>query len=151
MKRSLLSFAAALFVLCAASGCVTSTLKMTPAEPGRLSRSGKPVAYSLVGMNSGVYLFYYIPLWTGNPNYPNQRDYDIFRDRVDDKAIYRMFDGANRRRRTGGVEDVSITSHSSGVWTLWIFWKRSVYGRGVLVSKPGRKKDAPPPEAPTAR
>ena len=139
MKYKICSVAAALLTLLV-SGCVTSTLKITPAEPGRVSRNGSPVAYSLKGMNSGVYLFYYIPLWTGNPRRPNQRDYDILRHRINDKAIYRMFDAANRRRRTDGVEDVTVESRSSGVWTLWIFWKRSVHGSGVLIKSPSGKK-----------
>ena len=133
-------FSAALSVLFLVSGCVTSTLRITPAEPGRVSSGGNPVAYSLDGMNTGVYLFYWIPLWTGNPNRPNQRDYDILRHRVEDKAIYRMFDAANKRRRTGGVEDVTVISRSTGVWSLWILWKRSVHGRGVLIREDGGKK-----------
>lgn len=132
-------FLASALLLPLCFGCVTSTLKITPAAPGRVSRSGKPVEYSLEGMNTGVYLFYCIPLWTGNPRYPNQRDYDVLRHRIDDKAIYRMFDAANARRRTGGVEDVTVVSHSSGIWSLGILWKRSVHGRGVLVGKAVRK------------
>ena len=132
MKKGLLLFAsslAALFV----SGCVTSTMKYTPADPGRVSRSGMPVTHVVDAMNTGVYLFYFIPLWTGNPYHPNQRDYDLLRHRINDKAIYRMFDVAVKRKHAARCEDVSITYYSSGIWTLWIIWKRSVHGRGVLV------------------
>ena len=134
MKKSALLSAAALLALWTA-GCVTATLQVHPAEPGRVSKSGAPVSYVIRGMNSGVYLFYYIPLWSGNPTSPNQRTYDLFEHRVDDKAIYRMFDVSAQRMRAERVEDVSITHRSSGVWTLWIFWKRSVHGKAVLIRK----------------
>ena len=125
--------AAALAVLFCLAGCATSTLRITPAAGGQLSRNGAPVAYTIEGMNSGVYLFYYIPLWSGNPRRPNRGDYDLFRHRVNDKAIFRMFDVFRDRTGSASVEDVRTDFHSTGVWTLWIFWKRSVHGSGVLV------------------
>jgi len=141
MKRFSILLAAALFLAFCGSGCATSTLKYIPAEPGTKSRNGSPVSYVVEGMNSGVYLFYYIPLWTGNPRWPNQHDYDLFRHRVDDKAIYRMFDVAAHRMHSARYEDAVVTHHSVGVWTLWIFWKRSVHGRALLVSeKPPRRR-----------
>ena len=140
MNRASSLLAASLLALLV-SGCVTSTLKYIPAAPGSTSKSGEPVSYVVEGMNSGIYLFYYIPLWSGNPRRFNQRDYDLFRHRVDDKAIYWMFDVAAKRMHSARYEDATITHYSTGVWTLWIFWKRSVYGRAVLVSKkPARRK-----------
>lgn len=127
----------ALFV----SGCATSTLRYIPVASGTTSRSGAPVSCAVEGMNSGVYLFYYIPLWTGNPRIPNENNYYLFRHHVNDKAIYRMFDVAAHRRSSARYEDTVITHRSTGIWTLWIFWKRSVHGRAVLVSeKPPRRK-----------
>lgn len=139
MKRLSTLVAAALVLAVFGAGCVTSTLKYTPADPGSKSRNGSPVSYVVEGMNSGVYLFYYIPLWTGNPRRPNQRDYDLFRHRVDDKAIYRMFDVAAQRMHSARYEDAVVDHRSVGVWTLWIFWKRSVHGRAVLVSEKARR------------
>ena len=141
MTRRFFPVAGALLTLCFVSGCVTSTLKVTPADPGAVSSKGSPVVYSLSGMNSGVYLFYWIPLWTGNPRNPNERDYDILSHRINEKAIYRMFDSVNRRRHTDGVEDVTVEMRSSGVWTLWILWKRSVHGRGVLIRGKSSKRE----------
>ena len=127
--------AAVVLLLGALTGCVTSTLRISPAEPGRVSSSGARVTHVLEGMNTGIYLFYWIPLWSGNPHYPNQRNYDLFRHRVDDKAIYRMFDHTAKRMGGDSVEDIRIRTGSSGIWTLWIFWKRSVRGTGSLVVK----------------
>ena len=140
MKKAALLTAAVLLALWSA-GCVTATLQVHPAAPGMVAKSGAPVSHVVQGMNSGVYLFYYIPLWSGNPTNPNQRTYDLFVHRVDDKAIYRMFDVSAKRMRASRVEDVSIAQRSSGVWTLWIFWKRSVHGKAVLIrEKRGRGK-----------
>ena len=140
MKKTSSLLAASLLTLFV-SGCVTSTLKYIPAAPGSKSKSGAPVKYVVEGMNSGVYLFYYIPLWSGNPRRFNQRDYDLFRHRVDDKAIYRMFDVAAKRMHSARYEDATVTHSSVGVWTLWIFWKRSVHGRAVLIDeKPAKRK-----------
>ena len=117
------------------AGCAASTWRITPAAKGRMSKSGKHVVFSIEGMNSGVYLFYYIPLWSGSPTNPNENRVDMFRHEVDDKAIFRMFDEANNRMHTDGVEEISIDRRSVGVWTLWILWKRSVHGRALLVSR----------------
>jgi len=140
MKRISLLLASALFLAFCGAGCVTSTLKYTPADPGAKSSKGSPVSYVVEGMNSGVYLFYYIPLWTGNPRSPNQRDYDLFRHRIDDKAIYRMFDVAAHRMHSARYEDAVVTYRSSGIWTLWIVWKRSVHGRALLVSEKAKRR-----------
>ena len=139
MKKIPTLLAASLLLALFAAGCATSTLKYTSAEPGSTSKKGIPVSYVVEGMNTGVYLFYYIPLWTGNPHHPNQHDYDVFRHRIDDKAIYRMFNVAAMRMHSAGFEDVEISYRSSGIWTLWIFWKRSVHGRAVLVKEKRRE------------
>ena len=138
MKKTPMLLAALLLAVFSA-GCVTSTLKYIPADPGSTSKKGTPVSYVVEGMNSGVYLFYYIPLWTGNPYYPNQHSYDLLHHRIDDKAIYRMFTVAAARMHSARFEDVEISYRSSGIWTLWIIWKRSVHGRAVLVSEQRHK------------
>ena len=133
--------AGTLLALTLLAGCATSTWRITPADPGRVAKSGKHVAYTVDGMNSGVYLFYYIPLWSGSPTNPNEYRINVGRHDVSDKAIFRMFDEANKRMHTDGVEEISVDHRSVGFWSLWIVWKRSVHGRGLLVSKkPVREK-----------
>ena len=128
-------YAAAVLSALLFGGCAASTWRITPAAPGRIAKSGKHVAFSVEGMNSGVYLFYYIPLWSGSPTNPNENRIGMFRHRVNDKAIFLMFDEANKRMHTNGVEEIVTDHRSVGIWTLWIFWKRSVHGRALLVSK----------------
>ena len=64
-------------------GCVTSTVthRMEP-QAKEKDKSGKHVVAQLDGMNSGVFLFYYIPLWSGKDTRPNRREYRTFRNLV---------------------------------------------------------------------
>ena len=116
------------------SGCVTSTFRMTEPEPGQLSSEGHTIRKVLHGMNTGVYLFYWIPLWSGSPRRPNRREYDLFEHQVDWKAMRRMFDKANRKLKGDGIEDFTCRESSSGVFGLWIFWKRAVRADAVCVT-----------------
>ena len=129
---------AALFLL--PSGCVTSTFRMTDPEPGQCSSGGHRIKKVLHGMNTGVYLFYWIPLWSGSPRRPNRREYDVFMHQVDWKAMRRMFDKANRKLEGDAIEDFSCRESSSGMLGLWIFWKRAVRAEAVCVTY--RKKSA---------
>ena len=115
-------------------GCVTSTFKMTDPAPGQVSREGHPVRKVLHGMNTGVYLFYWIPLWSGNPRRPNRREYDVFTHQVEWKSMRRMFDRANGMLKGDGVEDFSCRESSSGAFGLWIFWKRAVRAEALSVT-----------------
>ena len=116
------------------SGCVTSTFRMTDPEPGQLSSEGHAIRKVLHGMNTGVYLFYWIPLWSGKPRRPNRREYDLFEHQVDWKAMRRMFDKANRRLKGDAIEDFSCRESSSGAFGLWIVWKRAVRAQALCVT-----------------
>ena len=130
MKRLLL-FLPALLLLC---GCaVTSTVKHTNAAPGDVSASGKRAVAHLEGMNSGGYLFYYIPLWSGKENRPNRRDYDTFEHHLRPRDMRKMLKLYAKRLGADDVEDIKISTASTGVWTLWIFWKRSIHATGTAV------------------
>lgn len=116
------------------SGCVTSTVKHTMASPGEKSSSGNRAVARLEGMNSGVFLFYFIPLWSGKDTRPNRREYKTFRNLVEPVNMKRMLTGYSRKfLKADGVEDIKTEEKSSGVWTLWILWKRSVHGTGTAV------------------
>ena len=116
-------------------GCVTSTVthRMEP-QAKEKDKSGKRVVAQLDGMNSGVFLFYYIPLWSGKDTRPNRREYRTFRNLVQPKNMKKMLDGYARKfLKADGVENVRVEEKSSGVWTLWILWKRSIHGSGTAV------------------
>ena len=155
-RRAAAALLAVLLMLPA--GCVTSTFRMTDPEPGQLSSEGHAIKKVLHGMNTGVYLFYWIPLWSGSPRHPNRHDYDLFMHQVDWKAMRRMFDKANRKLKGDGIEDFSCRESSSGAYGLWIVWKRAVRAEALCVSyrkksgkAAGSEKKAAKPEAPAEK
>lgn len=128
------SFTALVLALVFLTGCVTSSVKHTMASPGEKSSSGNRAVAKLEGMNSGVFLFYYIPLWSGKDTRPNRQEYRTFRNLVEQKNMKRMFDTYARKfMKADGVEDIKTEEKSSGIWTLGIFWKRSIHGTGTAV------------------
>ena len=122
-------------VCCAllAGGCATSVVTHIKAEPESKSSSGARAVAHMQGMNSGVFLFYWIPLWSGKENRPNRREYKTFQNRVETKHMRKMLDIHARRLGGDRAEDVKIRTESSGFWSLWILWTRSVHGTATAV------------------
>ena len=137
MKKSckLLSAVLLLSLLC---GCATSTMSWRQGEAKQLSSNGREVLYNLRGMNSGLFLFYCIPLWSGTPGKPNRHEYVTFENRVKPGDIHRMFESRLPQMKADLIEDVVTQESSVGWWSLGILWKRTVRGSAVAV------KDAKP-------
>ncbi|MCQ2378175.1 MAG: hypothetical protein MJ016_03060 [Victivallaceae bacterium] len=131
MKKTLVCIAAAL-LLC---GCTTSAIKLSPPLPDQKSSAGHPVAANVQGVINGAYLFYFIPLWSGFPWAPNERDYETFKNFVTPQYMIRMMEYYRDRHKYKKVEDLEIKESSSGAWGLWIVWRRSVSGRAVMVGE----------------
>ena len=129
------AFLAALFLF---TGCATSRFEWSPGYPGQISSSGQAVKANLEGMNSGVFVFYFLPLWSGQETRPNRGEFYTFENHVRPKHLRRMFDSMKRHLDGDTVEDFVYEEHSTGWWSLWIFWKRSVRGRAVLTESGGR-------------
>jgi len=127
MKR--LSALAVALLLCA--GCATSTMRVYPAREGEKSPAGAEVVKRVDLMSSGVFLFYFIPLWSGNEYHPNRRDYETFENRLQEKYFYRVFDSQCEKGQM--VESPQIRFRSSGWWTLGILWKRTMFGSALIV------------------
>ena len=144
MKKSTFSclplLAAALLF---SSGCATSTLECLRPYPGQKSSSGNEVVGNIEASISGVYLFYYIPLWSGHPKFPNQHHYNTFTDHVRPKYMSIMLENYRKRHEYDAIEDIEVKQSSSGIWTLWIFWTRDIRSRSVAVKFP-KKKDVKP-------
>lgn len=143
MKKFIV-IAAAVSALCFAGGCVrTSTLEWIPAAPGTVTSTGKPAAYHLKARNCGLYLFNVLPIWSGKVSRPNRKDYELWEDMVNYWDMRRLLDCELHRLKAGPVEDIKMDSYSTGMWGLWIFWKKSMVATGVAVKNmPGTKKTA---------
>lgn len=134
MKKCFVTTVLAAAILAGSVGCNTSIVKSQPPVKGQTSSTGAPVVANLEGSNWGLFLFYYIPLWSGNPNRPNRRDYITFRNRIGNKYTTGMLRGWARQLKAD-VEDVQITDSSTGAFSLWIFWRRSQTATAVAVKK----------------
>ena len=131
MKKAFLGAALAFF-LC---GCTTSAIKVSAPLPDQMSSAGHPVAANVQGVINGAYLFYFIPLWSGFPWAPNERDYETFKNFVTPQYMIRMMEHYRDRHKYRAVEDLEIRESATGAWGLWIVWRRSVTGRAVMVGK----------------
>lgn len=140
-KYFLLMFAAAAVL---AGGCVrTSTLEWRAAQPGEVSSSGREIAYYLKARNCGLYLFNCIPIWSGKVSRPNRKDYTLWKNMVNEWDMRRLLDRELERLGATHVEDVEMNYYSTGAWTLWIFWKKSMTASAVAIkSAPVAKKTA---------
>lgn len=134
--RHCLGAAAVAFGMLAGSGCVTSTVSHLPPAEGQKSSTGVPVVGNLSGSISGIYLFNLIPLWSGSPSRPNRNDYDMFVDHVRKPYLLQMLDNRARQLDGDGMADAVCREHSTGAFTLWLFWKRTISGTAVAVRKP---------------
>ena len=130
MKNALSTIAAALILV----GCAqTSTLKWTKAEPGQRSSTGNPVLWNLTATNNGMFLFNWIPLWTGYSTRPNRHDYEILKNDMTVPETRRLLEDKLAELEADEVEDWKIEEKSVGAPGLWIVWMRTVRATGVAV------------------
>lgn len=128
-----------LLLLCG-SGCATSTLKWTAGNAGEKSSSGQQVLWHLEGVNNGLYLFYWIPVFCGDSRWPNRWDYEFFEHAVNEKHALRLLNCRLKQLKADTVEDVSITYRTNGWPGLGIFWTRSFIAKGKAVKKMKKMK-----------
>ena len=120
------------------AGCRTSEVLTEPARPGQRSASGAPVIANVSAVNYGYYLFGCLPIWSGNPNRPNQELYWMWKDAVHDHYQKQMMDFARRKVKGDRIEDYSSNEHFSGVYTLWIVWRKVLRSNAVIVKNASR-------------
>ena len=140
MKRLFFCSLAAVSLLLA--GCNTSLIRSTPPVPGQLSSSGRQVVGNIEASNTGEYLFYWLPVWSGSTPRPNRREYNMFSDRLHNRYMYPMLENRAKLLKGDGVEDIVSRESSSGWMTLWILWRRTRFLSAVAVDR-----QAPKPEA----
>ena len=131
--KKLILVCGAVVLLC---GCTsTSTIMQFPGKKGEMSSNGKPVSWHLKAENRGLYLFYFIPIWSGKPDYPNRAVYDTFRHHLTDRGMLELLDCRRQRMKGEALEDMTIRYSSSGWWSCWILWHRSSIGTAVVTGE----------------
>lgn len=130
MRYSFLCF---IIVLCCAGCAHTSTLEWEPPIPEQCSSKGNTVLWNLTAVNRGMYLFNFIPLWSGHPTHPNRHEYELGQNMLTRDKMRRMMDIHLNKWDADKVEDVEIKESSSGAFSLWIVWRRTMIATGVAV------------------
>jgi len=135
MKRRMATAVLAAIMILGLAGCNTSTVTMLPPVEGQAAPSGAKVAANLEAENWGIFLFYGIPLWSGNPGRPNRRDYVVFGNRVKEKYMDMMLRKWAKEMKAGGIEELKTRESSTGFFSLWILWRREISATAVAVEK----------------
>ena len=79
----------------------------------------------VVVQNSGAYLFYALPLCSGDPDYPNQEVASWFTDTVSIKTNIRLLDEAAERAGATGYRN--LASHLDDETIVPLILKRKIY------------------------
>ena len=74
--------------------------------------------------NSGGYLFRFIPIFSGDPDYPNQEVCNWFEDTVSLKTNIRLLDEEAARQNASGYRNLVTSTYDENI--LLILFKRKV-------------------------
>jgi len=108
-------FASSLILLAAAGllgGCSTVSV----------ANQGKNM---VVVQNSGCFLFCCIPLFSGDPDYPNEEVCNWFENTVKVETNIRLLEEEAERQNAHGYRN--LASHKDEENILWIILKRKIY------------------------
>ena len=112
MKNTLLTLLIAVSLAALVSGCASVSV----------ATEGKDM---VVVENSGCFLFYCIPLFSGDPDYPNQEVCNWFENTVKVKTNIRLLDEEAARQGAAGVRN--LASHQDEEVIFPLIFKRKIY------------------------
>ncbi len=138
MKKLLVLLPALLLL----SGCFggTSKVEILPPHDGQVTADGLPVTANIRSFNRGMYLFNWLPIWSGRPDLPNQRRYRTFRNYVKEGYnVIMMEQAVSKRVKSAELRDIHSEYHTSGMWSLWILWNRTLKTSAAAVKIPAGK------------
>ncbi len=135
MSGALLAVAVTAAALTAAGCRNTSSVRYVKLSDGAVSSGGEPVAGRAEARNWGLYLFNcpYLPLFSGQPKWPNKRAYRAFGDNVSVgivRAMLEKYASENDFR----LADIEYEEDNTGFFSLWLIWRRQVTVSGLLIS-----------------
>ncbi len=120
-------------------GCVTSKVHFTPPLPEQkpLVPEKTEVVGNVKGSNWGLFLFNsrYLPISSGNYRRPDTGDYHLFRNWIKPGYMREML--LNRAKKEGAdhLQEVEIKQSSTGLFSLFIVWRRDIEGTAVAVKR----------------
>lgn len=126
-------------ILLLCTGCTTSVCRHYKAAPGTRSSSGKAVVAGIEGQNTGCFLFYSIPVWSGKPHRPNEKKWSMWRNYIRPRDMRKMLTARAKQLGADGIEDLHTEETSSGLWSLGILWTRSISAHCTAVKTTAAK------------
>ncbi len=123
------------------TGCFggTSRVVFSPAYEGQTAVKDAKVVANVTAFNRGVFLFNLIPIWSGSPVMPNNRRYHLFKNRVREGYNVMMMENYLSQEGADDLVDIESQYHSTGAYSLWILWNRSMRTTAVAVKYPKKK------------
>ena len=80
---------------------------------------------TVVVQNTGCFLFCVMPLWSGDPDYPNQQVCNWFDNTVKLETNMRLLQETAAEKHARGIRN--IVSHMDSEDILWFILKRKIY------------------------
>ena len=121
MKKIFCMLSAALLCGCA----TTQSAKVYTTSPDR------PAKTAVSAENYGYYLFSAIPLFTGNPDRPNDVSMKFFSDTVNIENNQKMIFKEAEKLGAGTLSNINNSTDWTGSFSLWIVWKQVLYSNAT--------------------
>ena len=121
MTRGTLRLASAALLALTVAGC-TSVVVTTNLHGQELTPGAKPIAH-IYADNWGIYLFYYIPLVTGDPSRPN--GWRLFEDTVHIGPVVSMV--ARKAKELGATRTTDLSTYTVSYQSIpLLIWAKTV-------------------------
>ena len=137
LSASVVAFSAIL------SGCCHAEVKMTPVSNDISSRRIDKLQPVAVGeaYNTGYYLFNIWPIYSGNPEQYNRKDYHSFFDDINKgRNSSLLLNAMQRQYKVERLHDVEHQETSSGYFSLWIVWRKNIRTTALGLKAPEKVK-----------
>lgn len=141
MKKLWILAASAAMVI-SLTGCIaaTSTLETYPPDQAIVAETGGRALAAAKVSNRGVYIFYYLPIWSGKPHVPNLYRFRMFKDYLSKGYMTSMLYAAQKKVGGEKIENARYMSHCNGWWGLGILWMRTMHAEATIIGDPAKDK-----------
>ena len=125
------------------SGCCNAVVYTREADAQMQERrvdNLQPIATGEAS-NSGYYLFNTWPIYTGNPEQYNRKDYHSFFDDINKgRNSSLLLNAMQRQYKVERLHDVEHQETSSGYFSLWIVWRKNIRTTALGLKAPEKVK-----------
>ena len=131
---NLSSILLAVWLLTIVSGCSHTEVFIEPLPPDTAAIDNQQPVAAGTAYNSGYYLFNTWPIYTGNPNKPNRKDYRSFHDDIrPDRMSTLLILSMQHKYKVDKMINIEHEQSSWGWFSLWIVWRKTIRTSGIGV------------------